>query len=545
VDSTPHISRQKRQTKKIRDCKTGYKQKIKYIMGVSKSKKYWLTGFNIVSNIIFPVLIFIGVAGLVAPDWLKLAFNIEFNKFQNIIISIAGIFGTTMVIGFWYLIKATEDNGTVLFNSHNILNKNTTTLQTIRDWIKKNDDDMHIIHSQSKTEMYSSFLSELKQIKGNPEVYVTHFEKLGDLSYDDGDSDIEKELMKNWIEKIKNGNFREVRQIVHLSSKHDYYDTYKRLMDYQNCTNFKLNVMIGLPLEPFLDFVIVQDNFLIIDFSKDSKLPFDTDFGIFIRNKAVITDFIQYFNIWWDRSISIKDRNRINLNEFKSIFRKLPDFYYTDSNKQFNSNLLGMTRDIEVLNPLNLLLDKLNLCNAYIYKEKIIKLINDAITRVDKISAEEIKIKEGDYITCSEYIYNSAIDKIFAVSNESKNDDHFFNNWNSELGNKIIELNEFALSRGVEIERIFILTNEQLKNDDMQAILKEQSDKGIKIYSILNTNVEIDEDFIISDNNLLMFLSNEESAECLATITRETAQIRKYQDKYNKLMYNIKRINYE
>ena len=171
------------------------------------------------------------------------------------------------------------------------------------------------------------FSQEIINLENGAEVVVTNFEKTPNVIYDKGESKHIEAFMDTWKSKIKSGCIN-VKQIVHVFSEQDIDEAKKRAKFFNTSFNFSISAMVGMPINPYYDFAVVNLLLLttLLGFSRDQSAPHDLAFGIAIRDETIASEFEKVFNIYWSNhnSTIIKSKDGLNINntaklEFFSI----------------------------------------------------------------------------------------------------------------------------------------------------------------------------------------------------------------------------------
>ena len=71
--------------------------------------------------------------------------------------------------------------------------------------------------------------------------------------------------------------------------------------------------MVGLPIAPFMDYMIVNQEYVFIGFSDDMSSPCNFSWGMVIKGKEIAQRLQSHFNIYWSSQFSllIKDKDEV------------------------------------------------------------------------------------------------------------------------------------------------------------------------------------------------------------------------------------------
>ena len=183
------------------------------------------------------------------------------------------------------------------------------------------DNETEIKYFSDKTQFYLFLTEQLLKIPSGARVDVTSFEKNFNVSYDVGEDVHIESFMKTWGDLVKNGRIL-VRQLVHVTSPQDYNELQDRVKLFQDNYNFTASVILGMPIVPFFDYMILNQEYIVVGMSDDISSPYNLSFGYAIKSKEIALCFQNHFNIYWSSQFStiIKDKDEIKENNLRKIW---------------------------------------------------------------------------------------------------------------------------------------------------------------------------------------------------------------------------------
>ncbi len=490
--------------------------------------------FNGFVEFIF-ILAYIATIVLAVLDIFGVANFIDYNQWMKILVM---LFGTIGIAILWDKRKIENDIvpqiNKIKNNQNDIIGHEKNTNDTVHDIKKVLENKMEVQCFQNKTQFYL-FLSEtLLKLPSGAEIDVTNFEKNYNISYDIGEDEHIETFMKKWTEAVKTGRIS-VRQLVHITSPQDYADLNDRISQFKYNRNFTISAITGLPIVPYGDIMILNQEYVVVGLSNDISSPNNLSFGYAIKSKELALNFRNYFNIYWASqfSIIIKDKDEIKKRNLNNIKAYTYDIDHNLDLKKYNQLILGIyhisDKNINILKLLeNLNRLYRNVCYDIMQKDveeklnKFYEAINNKMCSFLEFNREyAAKI-------ISKMIFN-AKEKICAVSLDI-GDNEF---WVSEEGKEVFQANIDVVSRKkVNIERIFVCTLD--KKLDLQDIISSQSKAGITLfYTEYKKGMGVVfEDFLIIDNEALLVLS-----EDLIKISINQKEIENYLQKFEHIKH--------
>lgn len=347
------------------------------------------------------------------------------------------------------------------------------------------------------------------KLPSGAEVDVTNFEKNYNIPYDIGEDVHIESFMKTWVNSVKSNKIS-VRQLVHVTSTQDYLELIDRTNQFKNNHNFMISAIVGMPIAPYQDIMILNQEYIFVGLSNDMTSPNNLSFGYVIRSNELASSIRNYFNIYWSSQFStiIKDKDEIKKRNLTKIKALTYDIDHNIDIKKFNQLMLSVYHINDKHNKIIGIIDNLNIlyrnvcCN--IIQEDIDRKLDECYSLINsKMNGffEFDKRQAAELI--SKMIYN-AQGKIVAVSVDIDSE----NFWMAEDGEKVFQANLDVMSKKqVNIVRIFVSSVEKKAN--LENIISDQIKSGIEVYyTEYKKGVgETFEDFLIIDNEALLVLN--------------------------------------
>lgn len=370
------------------------------------------------------------------------------------------------------------------------------------------DKEIDIQYFPDKTHFYLYLTELLLKLPAGAKIDVTSFEKNYNVPYDVGEDLHIEAFMKTWTELVKNGRVL-VRQLVHVTSPQDYTELEDRIKTFQSYYNFTISTIVGMPIAPFFDYIIVNQEYVVVGMSNDVSSPNNLSFGYVIRSKELALDFQNHFNIYWSSQFStiIKNKDEIKTNNLKKIQEYVYDIEHNVSIKKYNWLMLGIYHINEHNNKILQFIENLNrfygnVCYDVLQND-IEDKINECVEFVDKkMNSYESFGRERAAELLSKMIFN-AKKNIYAVSLDIDGNEF----WETDEGEKVFKSNIDVMSRnGTNIQRVFVCSKE--KKEELKETIIEQIQAGIVLYytEYKQGIGGIFEDFIIIDDEALLIL---------------------------------------
>lgn len=404
-----------------------------------------------------------------------------------------------------------------------------------KDIFEKIDNEMDVKYFPDKTQFYL-FLTELiLKLPSGSRIDVTSFEKNYNVSYDVGEDIHIESFMKTWTEMVSEGRFL-VRQLVHITSTQDYEELNERINLFKNNYNFTVSAIVGLPIVPFFDMMVINQEYIFMGLSNDVSSPNNFSFGFAIKGRELALNFQNYFNVYWSSqfSVLVKDKDEIKKKNLKEVGRYVYDIDHDASFVRFNQMLLALYHINEHNGKIIELLDNLhrfygNVCYD-IMQNEIESKIRECVDFINKRTHNFVTFDRTEAAEIIAKMMFNAKNKIFAVSLDIDGSEF----WVADEGESVFQANIDAISkRKVEIQRIFISTKE--KKTELKKIMDEQINAGIILYytEFKQGMGGTFEDFLIIDN------------EAVLVFTEKTVKISIYHphiDEYFKKFERIKKL---
>jgi len=379
------------------------------------------------------------------------------------------------------------------------------------DIAKKIDENIEIKYFPDKTKFYLFLTDLLLQLPQGATVDVTSFEKNYNIPYEKGENIYIETFMKTWDELIQN-NTLNVRQLVHITSSQDYIELKERVNKFKSNHNFVLSAMVGLPIAPFIDCMIINRQYIFMGFSEDTSSPNNFSFGYVIKSEEVTTKFQNYFNIYWsDRfSVVVKDKDEIQNKNIDDIGDFINDIDHNKNLMKYNKLALELYHINEHNNSIIPMLENLHRLYGNVHMSEINLEIENKIKEceqlIDHATKDFIEFNRDEAADLIARVMFNATKKIIAISLDI--DGNQF--WIADEGEKVFQANvEAILRRKVIIQRVFVSTLD--KKTEIDETIKEHINAGIDVhYTEYKNGIGNDfEDFLIIDNNVLLILASD------------------------------------
>jgi hypothetical protein len=370
-----------------------------------------------------------------------------------------------------------------------------------------NSENSNIIYLKDKVSFYIYFSQEIQHLESDSEVLVTSFDKTPNLSYDTGEDKHIEALMETWSKKILSGDIT-VRQIAHVFTKKDLSEAKERMKKFKDCFNYSLSIMVGMPIRPYIDFVVINGNTVLLGFPQDKSAPYDMAFGIAIRGANYASAFGKYFNIYWnDECIPLKTKDgsvEKNISKIDSFTLNVSNFSEYSMYNQLVMKLIDSSAPYKNLNKLIARLHMLTVVGSYGHAKKIAAdKLNKFYNDVEKFFIDPIRINANQVQDIMRTTIACAQNQIRATSVEIGDDSY----WTSKDGEEIFSLNISGIAaKQIIIDRIFIMYESQ--QESLAETLAQQRIAGVNAYKIvtsINGRGPFN-DFIIIDNDVVMEL---------------------------------------
>lgn len=373
------------------------------------------------------------------------------------------------------------------------------------------DNETEIKYFSDKTQFYLFLTEQLLKIPSGARVDVTSFEKNFNVSYDVGEDVHIESFMKTWGDLVKNGRIL-VRQLVHVTSPQDYNELQDRVKLFQDNYNFTASVILGMPIVPFFDYMILNQEYIVVGMSDDISSPYNLSFGYAIKSKEIALCFQNHFNIYWSSQFStiIKDKDEIKENNLRKIWGYVHDIEHNIDVKKYNRLMLEIYHINEHNNKFVPFIEELNrfygnVCYDVLKKDLETK-INDCSEFVNNKTKNYVVFERNQAAELISKMIFNAKKNIYAVSLDIDGNEF----WVADEGEKVFQSNIDAISQnGVCIQRVFVCSKE--KKENLKETIAEQITAGILLYytEYRKGMGGVFEDFlIIDDEALLVFDEN-------------------------------------
>jgi hypothetical protein len=368
----------------------------------------------------------------------------------------------------------------------------------------------------TRADLYRAFEDALKQLPSGAQVLVTHFEKLQSVPYDTGEIREERELMETWDRRVAQKDFF-VEQIVHVSSRRDLQEVKDRIAKFREVPTYLVNVMIGPPVSPYVEVVVLGESWAMLGFSSDAVSPRVTDVGFCFSADPMVPFLAQYFRIWWSKfSIPVKTRDGVNEELIQALEKRLPP----DDDEERIAGAFDLAMQMG--------------CDPWLEKE-----VKQLVSEYESVKA----LEEGVFLDkarqsiarCGNELKQTGkgvimmgpegILELLSVIRKAQkhiaatsyiDNAHF---WDTSTGKHILQAKGDAVRRGVAVTQVFILSAEEMLMPTVLKGMQEHRNSGVEVLVVdaAELSADLRQDFLIEDQKLVF--RNEEDANGIRTNT--------------------------
>lgn len=391
----------------------------------------------------------------------------------------------------------------------------------------------NIFYFVNKKENYNFFAREIRGLPDGAEVLVTSFDKNQSTNYYKGEDKHTEALMDDYTRMIQSGNIR-VKQMVHVCTKKEYIEVQDRIKLYGNCNNYALSAMVGLPIRPYIDFVIINKEIVMLSFSNDKTAPYNEAFSFAIRNAEIASQFERYFDIYWNNDCRvIKGNDGINQNNLLWLEElALDEIVDVPEYTEYKALLLKLIICLKEFGNLKNIITKLHIltCQKSYFKqrEKAKMSVDNLCSYIRKeIMEGAINVTWSEsraiFTDVSTYVKRKILSVMVIKANSY---------W--EADNRVEEFENELMKMGDDIQReqILVLSSEDLAKN--KKLLQEEKKAGVQLNVIIDEDIQNNKykDFIIVDDDMIINLLDNDMAESII----EDKKIKEY----NSYFVNIK-----
>ena len=498
-------------------------------MNLWKKLRKFLAGFldaifsiTYILMIILAILDIFGILTVIATD-----------MWSKVLVMIFGTVGIVIISDKHKLEKEIKPQiDEIMEHQNNEISSVESIEQIVGNIFDRANSNINIKYFPDKTQFYL-FLSELLlKLPNGARIDVTSFEKNYNVPYAVGEDGYIETFMKSWNQMVKGGSLQ-VRQLVHVTTPQDYKELKERVETFRENYNFAISAIVGLPIAPFLDFMVINQEYVVMGFSNDSSSPNNLSFGFVVQSKELALNFQNYFNVYWagQFSVIVKDKDEIKKKNLDRMGEYVFDIEHDDNLIRYHEMMLALYRINEHNKKIMPMLDNLN----RFYDNMCFELIQDQVEKKLAECSDLIYKKMHNYLNfqrieaaaiIAKMMFN-AKKEILAVSLDIDGSEF----WQADEGEKIFNANVDAISkRGVTVQRIFVCPLE--KKVELESIMKEQIDAGIEVYytEYRKGMGGTFEDFLIVDKKSLLVFESKG-----VKVSFQKSHINKYIERFNRI----------
>ncbi len=377
----------------------------------------------------------------------------------------------------------------------------------------------------TQVEFYDYFEERIKNLSSTSSIYVTTFDKYNaDYDHTEGKEQDSDTFMECWDKYVVRKGVS-VKQLVHITDKHDVDQLKKRIENNKKSNNFIISAMVGLPSAPNIDWIVIDERYTLIAIPTHVSNPYEGEFGFAIDNEELAKAFIKYYDIYSSKlsQVVLSKNGTVNLNHLDEVTRGVmqtcPDL---EEMYKINKSIIHTLSDKKISKCIDELTSKLYEISVC---DKTGTILDSAVKTIYACTIRnDLNISIDDSLFALLKIYESENVTIKAVSCA----DILPSFWSDDIGKTIQRLCKDS-SKHNHIERVYIYNGDEKVIDK---IIKEQ--KNVVSHKIDKSKFPIGtdeaEDFIIVNDKMLLILKNESA---LLTLDNET--IKKYSEKFKSL----------
>ncbi len=225
-------------------------------------------GFNIFLEVVFYIAYIVTIIlGILDIFDLVNLFNME--QWMKILVM---LFGTIGIVVLGDKRKMEQDFIPNISEISNTQNDLFTEEQKIKESVSnienKVSGNSEVFYFSDKTQFYLFLTDLLLKLPTNARIDVTSFEKNYNISYSVGEDVHIEAFMTAWTQAVRSGKFH-VRQLVHVTSPQDYNELKDRVYSFKDNWNYTISAMVGMPIAPFSDYIILNQEYVVIGMSND------------------------------------------------------------------------------------------------------------------------------------------------------------------------------------------------------------------------------------------------------------------------------------
>lgn len=392
-----------------------------------------------------------------------------------------------------------------------ILNDKRTLMKKVVDPISKIGEVVkqgaisktNLFYFKNKKDDYDFFAREIRNLQDGAEVLVTSFDKNQSTNYYTGEDKHTEALMDDYTSMIQSGNIR-VKQMVHVCTKKEYGEVLERIKLYENCNNYSLSAMVGLPIRPYIDFAIINKETVMLCFPNDKTAPYNEAFSIAIKDKEIAIQFEKFFDIYWNNDCRvIKGNDGINKSNLAWLEElSLDNIVDLPEYIEYKALLLKLIISLKEFSDLREIIfntHKLTYQNLFLQQRERIKVeMKNFYTQIcNKIIKESITMSWSETRT---FLLHSLIyvqKRLLSVTIIQQN-----SYWANT--NRLEEFVKGLISTEIKIEKIHIFVISSSDLAKYKKRLKAENRSGVKVYVIVDDDIQENEykNYIVLDDIL-------------------------------------------
>lgn len=351
-----------------------------------------------------------------------------------------------------------------------------------------------------RASVYRAFLEAVSSAPHGSTVCVTSYEKLK-MSYETGEDNGEVALLSLYDKRVRAQELR-VEQLVHVSTKLDLDDAWKRASSFENSPNFTLSVVVGIAPDPMIETLTVGEDFSVLGLSTQAASPFAVDGGHSSRSTEIVRQYRQHHRLWESRfGIPLKSRDGLVRENFDRLSRELPPGHALDLPPQLASLALRAQRDDRIFSEIARIVESRERVEAegeQVSLDRIHELIRAAGARIEEVGAGRLTFS-GDGFRYLHRALTAATTEIRIVSLANSIDF-----WKTEAAVGILRSLHVAKESGVSIVRAFIGSESEMEAPEVRASIDKEVQDGTSVLLLVNRGGldYLARDFILIDDRV-------------------------------------------
>ena len=329
----------------------------------------------------------------------------------------------------------------------------------------------------TRAEWYRAFLEVVTSASYGSQIIVTAYEKLK-MSYDSGEEAVEQTLMALYEKRLSSGELS-VEQLVHVATRQDLEEAWKRVQRHANLPNFTLTCLVGVAPEPLFEFATVGSEIVLTGFSTKSGSPYAVESGHEIHSAEIVELYRSHARLWSSAfGVPLKTRDAVQESAYQRLKSQLPEGHALDLPSDLRLNALRAYRDKLAYADILSLISSQEMLDAEtseLQQARMRVVRQRAVADARDIADGRIRFV-GDGFREVHALISRASVEIFAICPASS-----IEFWRKAAGQRLEKAFATAIQRDVAVTRIFGLHENWEADPSVVDILRRQSLLGVKV----------------------------------------------------------------